>query len=364
MEEIKIQNNTPKTLHWTTVLFLIFNLPVIYSSWLYGDITGEAFLSDYFAGYFLLLSIIPMLIISIAYIVVTNKIIQSDEERFYNLKSSAIILLLTLGGTSMFSLWSQLPSYSILLVEGILVGMTLRPVALLFMFIGPILPFVVGLIEILPIRKEIKKFAGVNSKPRPVVVIITVMILLIVSGGAWYLLIGNKYYNHKRQESQVGVNILVEQNWKTYRNQKYMFEINYPSDFVYQENSDGGALVNFWYSQSPAGGVGTKIHIEHSKFSSFEDFVTDMKENYIYKLVKSNDKILSDQQAKEEVEKLGGQYSFEVKKVNNSDVLVHKRSFYGYIDGASESYIWIGNGDYLLIDGGGLDVNSFKFISP
>lgn len=187
-------------------------------------------------------------------------------------------------------------------------------------------------------------------------ILITVVAILIVAGGSWYLFAGSTI-----SESQAGINTPAEQSWKSYKNQRYGFEVNYPSDFVFQENPDGVALVSF-YPQNSTNRIETKIYAERSNFSSFEDFVKDMRENYILKLVKANDNSLSDQRVREEAKKFDGQYSFETKKINNADVLVHSRTFLG-MDGSSETYTWIGNGNYLLINGSNLDLSSFKFIS-
>lgn len=193
-------------------------------------------------------------------------------------------------------------------------------------------------------------------------ILIAIVAVLIIAGGTWYLFAGSKNNSGSAPESQIGVNTPAEQNWKTYKNDKYGFEINYPSDFVFQENPDGVALVGFYYPQSLTyEGVGTKIYVKHSDFTSFDDFASDMKEDYIFRLVKGNS--LSDEEAREETKKYEGRYSFEVKKVNNTDMLIHKRDFFGYIDGVFEAYIWIGGGDYLLVYGSDLNLDSFKFIS-
>lgn len=192
-------------------------------------------------------------------------------------------------------------------------------------------------------------------------ILIAIVAIVIIAGGAWYLFADSKNNGSTIPESQAGINTPAEQSWRTYKNQQYGFEVNYPSDFTFQENPDGVALVSF-YPQNSTGEVGTKIYAKRSNFSSFEYFAKDMRENYIFKLVKANDNSLSDKQAREEAKKFDGQYSFEIKKINNADVLIHNRTFFG-MDGSSETYVWIGNGDYLLINGANLDLNSFKFIS-
>lgn len=152
-------------------------------------------------------------------------------------------------------------------------------------------------------------------------------------------------------------------DWKTYKNEKYGFEIGYPQNYKFQEQPDSVSLVGFYNSASSdtSEGLGTKIYFYHDNFSTFDEFVSDKKANYIASLVKSNNWRATDEEVKQEVKKMEGRYSFETKKINGADVLVHKRDFFGIIDGAVETYIWIGNGDYLLIYGSDLDIDSFKF---
>lgn len=200
-----------------------------------------------------------------------------------------------------------------------------------------------------------------SPKPKWPAFLGIVLILAVIGVSIWFIF-KDKFSENENLTQGISANDSQFANWKIYKNDEYGFEINYPSDFVFQENPDGVALVGFWYSQSPVGSIGTKIYAKHSNFSSFEDFTKDMTENYIFELVKTNDNSLSDQQAREEVKKFDSQYSFETKKINNANVLVHNRTFFG-VDGSSETYIWIGNGDYLLINGSSLDLNSFKFIN-
>jgi len=153
--------------------------------------------------------------------------------------------------------------------------------------------------------------------------------------------------------------------WKTYTNTQYGFKVNYPSTYVYNENSGDSSIVDFSASQSPEG-VGTKIYLNHSDYENFTDFVSYMKNNYIYDLVKSNENSASDLEIKKEVDSLAGHYSFKTEENNNGvSLLIHSRDFFGF-DGANETFVWLNNenGDYLSIVGSDLDIDSIELFTP
>jgi len=190
--------------------------------------------------------------------------------------------------------------------------------------------------------------------------LLTLTALLILAGvfGIWY-------FSNPLPEEETEASAIINRfaDWKTYRNEEYGFEVKYPSGFVYEERPDSIELVQFHSLNAFTGGIATKIYLEHSDFKNFDDFAKDMKENEMSRVIKANNKSLSEQKIKDELKKIEGSYSFETKKINGVDILDHTREFYGVAGGYSETDIWIGNRNYLQIVGGGLDLESFKFIS-
>jgi hypothetical protein len=199
-----------------------------------------------------------------------------------------------------------------------------------------------------------------QKSPRGHAFLIIVMILLILTGvfGVWY-------FSNPLPDEETGTETITNKfaDWKTYTNTQYGFEIKYSPDFVFEENSDGAALVAFYVPNGSIEGSGTKIYLKHSNFQTFDDFVKDMKQNSSFKAFKANNKSVPDDQVRAEANKFDAQYPFEIMKINNADVLKHTSPFaFGLVD--TGIYIWIGKGDYLSIyTDNNLDLNSFKFIS-
>jgi len=87
---------------------------------------------------------------------------------------------------------------------------------------------------------------------------------------------------------------------------------------------------------------------EHTPFTSFEAYADDIEKNLIKDLIQSNQQgQLTESEVESELEQFEGRYSFERTEVNDFDVLVHRRDFFGMIGNIYRVYIYVGNG-YIL----------------
>lgn len=93
--------------------------------------------------------------------------------------------------------------------------------------------------------------------------------------------------------------------------------------------------------------TGYFYNIRETSFTSFEAFTEDIEKNLIRELIQANNKDFTSSQVEAELNQYKGHYSFELKKVNGFDVLIHRRDFLGMIGDVYDVYVYLGNGKIL-----------------
>lgn len=80
--------------------------------------------------------------------------------------------------------------------------------------------------------------------------------------------------------------------------------------------------------------------IQENSFSSFGEYITNLKENYIREQIRSNyQNQISEAEIENKLKEFNGHYSFEEREVNGINTLVHRRDFYGMIGAVYEVHI-------------------------
>jgi len=86
---------------------------------------------------------------------------------------------------------------------------------------------------------------------------------------------------------------------------------------------------------------GLTVYEEKTIFTSYEDYLQDLKNNFIKKLIKENNKDFSESDINNELKKLEGHFFIESKEINGIKVVIHKRDFYGMIGKIYDMYVFI-----------------------
>lgn len=93
-----------------------------------------------------------------------------------------------------------------------------------------------------------------------------------------------------------------------------------------------------------------QYRLEETPFASFEEYADYVENNLIIELVQANQQNkLTEAEVNTELKKFEGHYSFERKKVNGFDVLVHRRDFFGIIGDIYEAHVYLENGKVLIL---------------
>jgi hypothetical protein len=107
-------------------------------------------------------------------------------------------------------------------------------------------------------------------------------------------------------------------------------------------------LVSIWGIKRDGMNLfGLIVYEEKTIFTSYEDYLQDLKNNFIKKLIKENNKDFSESDINNELKKLEGHFFIESKEINGIKVVIHKRDFYGMIGKIYDMYVFIWNGKVL-----------------
>ncbi len=107
-------------------------------------------------------------------------------------------------------------------------------------------------------------------------------------------------------------------------------------------------LVSIWGIKRDGMNLfGLTVYEEKTIFTSYEDYLQDLKNNFIKKLIKENNKDFSESDINNELKKLEGHFFIESKEINGIKVVIHKRDFYGMIGKIYDMYVFIWNGKVL-----------------
>ena len=92
------------------------------------------------------------------------------------------------------------------------------------------------------------------------------------------------------------------------------------------------------------------IDITQTSFLTFDTYVTDREKNLITELLKQNTQdSLSQTEINTQILQYNGRYLFERTRINDFDILIHKRDFFGLIGDIYEAHIYLGNGKVLVL---------------
>lgn len=148
---------------------------------------------------------------------------------------------------------------------------------------------------------------------------------------------------------------------EVYKNIEDNYQINYKNGLTFNEN--GGNIMFKCKTQlknefCPV----DNIYKYQTEFSSFDSFAKEIEETLIPTLIKSNNEEITEDEFEELLNKLNGHYNFKKLKINDFNVLYHKRDFYGYFEGVTEYYVWLGNKKYIVItdEAKTIDMQSLK----
>jgi len=128
---------------------------------------------------------------------------------------------------------------------------------------------------------------------------------------------------------------------KTVEMEEVSFQI--PESYKIEYNS-GGALAAIAGDKDPQSGFALfelKVYKQKTSFETFEEFANDLENNLITDLIKANKRGLTDSEIETELQNFEGRYSFEQKTINNFNILLHKRDFFGMIGNLYEMYVFI-----------------------
>ncbi len=165
-------------------------------------------------------------------------------------------------------------------------------------------------------------------------VVIIALGILLLGGGYFYL--SKKPAYAPAENSNANQKVADETaNWKTYRNEKYGFEIKYPEYYSAEENPDGVAIVGFFKKDGYYEASGIKAYYQDVKFKSLAEYENNLRSLY-FNLGGNNvigEKFYS---------------TFVVKKLGEAMVILHRRNFEGMIGNVYEMYVWLGDGKILI----------------
>lgn len=123
--------------------------------------------------------------------------------------------------------------------------------------------------------------------------------------------------------------------WKTYQNTEYNFQIEYPENYRVEENPGGAAIVGFFHTDISKEEAGLKVFIRETGFNSLQKY-----KNYAID-------VFERQVAKDSIDLSKFSYSFREKRINNSQVILHKRNFYTSLGNVYDMDVWVGDGTVL-----------------
>ena len=122
-----------------------------------------------------------------------------------------------------------------------------------------------------------------------------------------------------------------------------MVSFQVPEEYNVEHNS-GGALASINGDKDSQSGFSLfelKIYKQQTSFETSKEFYDDLETNLITDHIKSNNKKLIDSEIKQELQKYEGRYSFEQKTINDLNILLHKRDFFGMIGNRYDMYVFI-----------------------
>ena len=124
-------------------------------------------------------------------------------------------------------------------------------------------------------------------------------------------------------------------DWKIYRNTEYNFQIEYPENYRVEESPGGTAIVGFFHKDASTKGSGLKIYLRETGFYSLQEY-----KNYAID-------VFEKQVKKDTIDLSKFSYSFREKRINNSQVILHKRDFYALLGNVYDMDVWVGDGTVL-----------------
>lgn len=164
-----------------------------------------------------------------------------------------------------------------------------------------------------------------------------------------------EFYEPQTLKVELG---LINNQWKItnvicylpYSNEKYKFEIKYPSIYseINESPEEEGPIVAFYSLLAPE--ISLKIYLDQTNYKSFQDYKnyrTDIKE-----IIKGDCSGCSDEEMERRAREAEGHYWFKEETIGGVPAVLHWRETYT-IGETYEMFVWLGNGRILRFTAGG-----------
>ena len=182
-------------------------------------------------------------------------------------------------------------------------------------------------------------------------------IVVIGSGFSDHIVASNVFTVQSHQFSSESNGTVT--GWRTYTNNQYGFQIQYPADFLAVENDDNSDIVAFYAPRSEDPDsindpykrvMVAKAYIQENKFPNFDAYKEDMKNNLVRNLFKENNSDTSETELDAQVLQQAGHYSFQEETINGVPVIFHKREFLSMMGGVYQMHVGISGNKILLFN--------------